>query len=216
MEQFALTARLRDEKGTSAARQCRREGFIPGVVYGHGKAPSNIAVAHKEFAVLLRHHGASHVIDLTIEGQVKDADAGVVLKEMQRDPVTREVLSLDFQWISMSEKVEMTVPVTLVGEAPGVKSEGGALEQVMHEILVSCLPGNLPEAITVDISGLSLGTSLHVSDVQAPEGVEILADAEATIVTIAKPISEADLESRPLEEGEEVEGLGTTEEETEA
>lgn len=200
MEQFALNVRPREAAGTGAARQCRREGFIPGVVYGHGQPASIVAVPARDFGALLRHHGGSHVIDLTIEGQEKPADMGVLLKDMQRDPVTREIVSVDFQWVSMKEAVHLSVPVTLVGEAPGVVEEGGSLDQVLFEIPVSCLPANIPDTITVDISGLRMGHSLHVSDIVPPEGVEILADPEETVVNIARPISLEDLETRPEEE----------------
>lgn len=200
MEQFALTVRPREAAGTGAARRCRREGFIPAVVYGHGQPTSTVAVPARDFAALLRHHGASHLIDLTIEGQEKLPDMGVLLKDVQRDPVTREVVSLDFQWVSLKESVHLSVPVTLVGEAPGVVQEGGSLDQVLFEIPVSCLPANIPDAITVDISGLRMGYSLHVSDIVPTEGVEILADPEDVVVNIARPISLEDLETRPAEE----------------
>lgn len=200
MEQFALNVRRREAAGTGAARKCRRDGFIPAVVYGHGQPVSTVAVPVREFGLMLRRHGSSQVIDLVIEGQEKVADMAVLLKEMQRDPVTREVVSLDFQWVSLKEAVQVSVPVTLVGEAPGVVEEGGSLDQVLFEIAVSCLPADIPEAITVDISELRIGDSLHVSAVNAPAGVEILANPEDTVVNIARPISLEDLETRPEEE----------------
>jgi large subunit ribosomal protein L25 len=201
MEQFTLTARLRETSGTSAARQFRREGLIPAVVYGHGQPVSNIVVSARDFGALLRHHGGGHVIALDVEGQAAVTDLAVLLKEMQRNPVTREILSADFQWVSLKEEVQVRVPVSLVGEAPGVAQEGGSLEQVMFEIEVACLPMTIPNAIEVDVSGLTMGHSLHVSDLVAPEGVRVLADADQTVVTVARPITAEDLETRVEEEG---------------
>lgn len=204
MEKFTLTAQLRDEKGTSAARKFRREGFTPGVVYGRGKPVSNIIVSTKDLGLLLRRHGASHAIDLTIEGQVKDSDAAVLVKELQRDPITREIESVDLQWVSLTEAVHLAVPVQLVGEAPGAKIGGGALEQIMFEIQIACLPNDIPEAILVDISGLELGGTIHVSDLTPPASVTFLADDTEGVVTIAKPITAEDLETRlEVEEGAE-------------
>ena len=212
MEQFTLTARLRETSGTSAARQFRREGLIPAVVYGHGQPVSNIVVSARDFGVLLRHHGGGHVIELNVEGQAAVSDLAVLLKEMQRNPVTREIVSLDFQWVSLKEEVRVRVPVSLIGEAPGVTQEGGALEQVLFEIEVACLPTVIPDAIRVDVSDLTLGHSLHVSDIVAPEGVRVLAEADQTVVTIGRPITAEDLTTRVEEEG----GIGVATAEGEA
>jgi large subunit ribosomal protein L25 len=215
MEQFALSVRLREAAGTGTARQCRRDGFIPAVVYGHGQQVSSIAVPAKEFGLLLRHHGGGHVIDLVIEGLDQVTDMAVLLKEMQRDPVTREIVGLDFQWVSMKEVVQVNVPVTLLGEAFGVTQEGGSLEQVLFEISVSCLPGAIPQSLAVDVSELRMGHSIHVADLTAPEGIEILASPEDTVVNVSRAISAEDLGSRPEEEaGVAAEGETTADEST--
>jgi large subunit ribosomal protein L25 len=200
MEQFVISAERREEIGTGAARKCRREGRTPGVVYGHGQEVVNLMVDSKELAPLLRHRG-SMVIDLNIPGLAKGKDIAALLKEVQRDPVSRQVLSVDFQWISLKEAVTVAVPVAVVGKSPGVEQENGVLEQILHEVTVSCLPTAIPERLEADISSLTLGHSLHVSDLQAPEGVEVLTAPEETVITIARPVTAADLETRVEEEG---------------
>lgn len=210
MEQFAITAQRRDSRGTGAARQYRREGFIPGVAYGHGQETVNLLVDSKALIPVLHHRGST-IIGLSIEGVDVDADLAALLKEIQRDPVSRKVLSVDFQWISLKEAVTVSVPVALAGEAPGVTAEAGVLEQVLFELSVSCMPTAIPENIEVDISGLNLGDTLHVSDLQIPEDIKVLNSPEDAVVTIARGVTAADLEVRA--EGEEGEELGELAEE---
>jgi large subunit ribosomal protein L25 len=201
MEQFAITAQRRDSKGTGAARQSRREGLVPCVIYGHGQESASLLVQAHDLLPILRHHGGT-IINLNIEGTKQDKEFAALLRDVQRDPVSREVLSVDFQWISLKEAVTLSVPVALVGEAPGVKLEGGALEQVLFEISISCMPNAVPANIPADISSLNVGGSLHVSDLPIPEGVEFLTGPEETVVVIARSVTAADLESRITEEGE--------------
>lgn len=203
MEQFVMEARKRDKHGTGAARAYRREGLVPAVVYGQSKEATSILVEARQLQALLRHHGS--LINLKIDGEAVDAGLGALLKETQRDPISRQVLSVDLQWVSLTEAVEVHVPVTLTGTAPGVARDGGSLDQVMHEILVSCLPGDIPDHIEVDLSNLEIGHSIHVADLTPPAGVTIMSSAEDVIVTITRPVRAEELEVH-LEEGEAVEG----------
>jgi len=210
MEQFVINALRREDIGTSAARRYRREGHTPGVVYGHGQETVNLVLDTRELLVLLRHRG-SMVIDLTIAGLEKDKDIAALLKEVQRHPVSRQILNVDFQWISLKEAVTVHAPVVLVGKAPGVEQENGVLEQILFEVSLSCLPIAIPEQIEADISSLTLGRSLHVSDLQAPEGVTILTPPDEAVVIIARPVTAAELETRVEEEAAELEELAEEE-----
>jgi large subunit ribosomal protein L25 len=203
MEQFVMDARRREANGTGAARANRREGLVPGVVYGQGQDPISILLDTKQLVAFLRHHGS--LINLTIDGQVAAENLAALLKQTQRHPVSREVLSVDLQWVSMAEEVELGVPVVIVGSSPGVARDGGALDQSMHEVLVACLPGDIPEHIEIDVSEMEIGHSLHVRDMTAPAGVRLVTGADEAVVSVLRPISKEDLEAQ-LEAPELVEG----------
>lgn len=213
MEQFAIDARKRENHGTGAARAYRREGLIPGVVYGQGQGTTSILVDARQFQSLLRYHGS--LINLKIEGEDVDSSLAALLRETQRHPVSREVLSLDLQWVSLTEAVEVAVPVVLTGEAPGVARDGGSLEQVMHEIMISCLPQEIPDNIAADIGALEIGSTLHVRDLVPPPGVTLVSSPDDVMVTISRPIRAEDLEVH-VEEGEEVAVVGEGPEAAEA
>jgi large subunit ribosomal protein L25 len=205
MEQFAIDARKRENHGTGAARAYRREGLIPGVVYGQGQGTTSILVDARQFQSLLRYHGS--LINLKIEGAEVDSSLAALLRETQRDPVSRQVLSVDLQWISLSEAVEVGVPVVLTGEAVGVARDGGSLEQAMHEITISCLPQAIPDSIEVDISALGIGSTLHVRDIVAPEGVTLVSAPDDVMVAISRPIRAEDLEAQLGEDADAEVGL---------
>lgn len=201
MDQLIISAQRRSETGTGAARKFRREGFIPAVVYGYGQEPTALAINARQLQAALRH-GASHVVDLQIEGVERVTDLAALIKNLEREPLSREVLSVDFQWVSMKEEINVSVSVTLTGESPAVKNEGGVLDQVMFEVEIACIPSAVPQTLELDISGLvHIGQSLHVSALSAPEGVRLLTDESETVVTIGRPVSAEDLEVR-LEEPE--------------
>jgi len=206
MEQVILEARRRTPGTKGAARSLRREGLVPGVVYGHRLDPMPIAVEARTLAKLLRHHRSGNVLfDLTVDGQAP-GEYKAIVKELQADPVSDQLLSVDFQWVSLTERVHVVVPVRVEGMAAGVKS-GGMLEQMLHEVQVSCLPTNIPEEIVVDVTPMEQGDSLHVSDIAAPEGVTILTHAEDTVVSVRVPhvapvVAEVEGEEA-VEEGEE-------------
>lgn len=183
MEQFAIAAQRRDKIGTGSARAYRREGLIPGVVYGHGGEPVSLLIAAKDIQSFLRHHGS--VAQLNIAGEAEDAGMGALLKAAQRHPVSREILSVDFLRISLTEKVQLNVPLVLTGEAVGVKIEDGVLDQAVYELTVECLPTSIPQQIELDVTDLHVGHSLHVRDIVAPEGVEIITSADEDVVNIS-------------------------------
>jgi len=202
MEQFAISAKKRENVGTGAARAYRREGLIPVTVYGQGQAASSLLVNAKELQGFLRHHGS--LASLNIEGDTSTDAMGVLIQETQRHPISREILSVDFLWVNLKETVHVNVPIVLVGEAPGVKLQAGSLDQTLYEVNVACLPTAIPEKIEADVSSLYTGQSLHVRDIVLPEGVTFITSLDEAVAVITKGIKSEDLEVQ-LEEGAEAE-----------
>lgn len=201
MELIPLKAEIREQTGKGPARRLRTAGFIPGVVYGLGRDTIHLSVARR---ALERVHGgaegANVLIDLEVPGEEKDSSIAAMIKEIQRDPVTRLPLSVDFQWVSLTEEIEVEVPIEVTGTAPGVKEDGGVVQQQLHTVAVKCLPTNIPEAIVANIDGMHIGDALFVSDLPAIEGVSYVPEPDEVVLTITPPISEEDLESRVDEE----------------
>jgi len=178
-----LTAVARDNTGKNNCNRLRSEGFIPAVVYSHGKAEV-IKIQEKEFTTLFKGHISESVIfDLHIAGE---QDIMAFVKDFQRDPVTGKVLHLDLFKVTKSEKIKTHVPVELIGSPVGLKL-GGILKFVERELMIHCLPGNLPEKIALDISKMEVGDSLHVSDIVHGPEFEILTNTHNVIVAVEKP-----------------------------
>lgn len=179
-----LSATVRSGTGKGVSRSLRREGQIPGVIYGHAREAQSLAIPAREFERLLeRIEAASTVIELAIDGSV----SRTLIREIQRHPFKKQVLHIDFQELVAGEKVTVKVPLTLVGTPEGVRLGGGILDQTLRELSIEVDPANIPAHIDVDVSGLGLGKSLHVSDLQLPEGVEALDDAGSTVCVVAAP-----------------------------
>ena len=178
-----LKADRRDAAGKGAARKLRATGRVPGVVYGHGMEPVPVAVDGRElYHVLHTDAGSNVLIDLAV-----GSDRHLTLaREIQRDHVRGQFLHVDFLAVRRDEKIHVDVPVELVGESHGVK-EGGVVEHHLWEIRVECLPGDVPERIEGDISKLGIGESLKVSELTLPPGVEVLTDADETVVSVVPP-----------------------------
>lgn len=199
METVVLNAETREQRGSSAVHKLRQQGKLPATVYGMGQEPVALTVSARDLNDLLRAgHGANVLVDLKIPGQSHAGSVAAMIREVQRHPVRRDLLHVDFQWVSLREKVIVKVPIHVEGDAPGLK-EGGALDQVLHEIEVECLPGAIPDALVVDITGMGILDSKHVSDLVAPEGVAIHHEPSDAVVTIAPPISMAALETQVAE-----------------
>lgn len=210
MEQVSITAQNRNERGTGPARELRRKGYVPGVIYGAGVETRQIAVSTTDLQQLLRQ-GINSLVKLEMEGLEQRADMAALLQDLQRHPITREVQSVDFKWISLKEAVHVNVTLELVGTSPGVE-EGGALDQIMFDVPVSCLPIAIPESVKIDISSLEIGQTLHAGLIELPEGVELLIEPDDAVVSVSRPISDEDLEVRTDEElGEELEELADEE-----
>jgi len=203
-EKFVVKAEQRDLRGKNAARRLRTEGKIPAVVYGgQGDSVAVTAELAQLAAVLRSPSGQNTVFSLDIAG-VGAAD--VIFQDRQIDPVKGRMIHADLRRLVAGEKMEMTVPLHFVGEPIGVKEEGGLLVEPVREITVLCEPGNAPTSIDVDVSSLGLNESLHVSDIKAPEGVEIHEDADTVIASVTI-VKEPELEPQVAEGAEpEVEG----------
>lgn len=181
----SITAETRKNGTKGELNKLRREGKIPGVVYGREISPSPVAVEEKDLLALLRTH-PNAVLELNTSAGNKQ---NVMITDVQRDGLTRKVLHIDFMKINMNEKIKTEVRIELTGDSTGVR-EGGILQTISHEIEVECLPTNIPDSIEVDISGLGVGENLLVKDISAPQGVEIKSDLDMVIVTILAPQKE--------------------------
>jgi len=214
-----ITLTPREPAHSRATRRLRREGLVPGVIYGGDAEPESFAVDAKVLRNAL--HAAGAVLEVTIEGGKQD---NVVVKDIQRHPVRGEVLHVDLLRVRMDVAIHATVTLELTGgeEAPGVK-EGGVLTQEMRELHIEALPGDIPDVITHDVSGAEMQATIHVSDITAPQGVTILDDPETVVATILLPTlepeePEVEVETELVgEEGEvaEAQAEGETGEEAE-
>lgn len=169
---FELQAELREEQGKGASRRLRREGKVPAVVYGGDRKPRAITLSHQE---LLRHVENEAFFSNVINLKVGDVEQKAIVKDMQKHPAKRVVMHMDFQRVLADEKIRMSVPLHFVGEdvAPGVKQGGGQFSHLKNDVDIACLPGDLPEFIQVDVSGMDIDDLLHLSDIKLPEGVEL-------------------------------------------
>jgi large subunit ribosomal protein L25 len=192
MAVVALSGQRRERLGKGGARTARREGQIPGVLYGHGEVPVPVSVGARDFDLALRgHKGGNPIVNLAVGGSQYTA----LIRDVQYDPLTHGILHLDFQHISLTETIEVKVNVHLTGIPTGVKDGGGILETILREIEVRCLPTAIPASIDADVSALNIGDSIHVRDLSVPN-VEILADPDATVATVVPPTV---MEEKPAE-----------------
>ena len=190
---LSLTAR--DPEGSRNARRLRRSGLVPGVIYGGGDEPTHFAVDARILRNTLAHSGA--ILEVSLDGA---AGTPVLVKDVQRHPVRGEAVHVDFLRVRMDQAIQTTVTVELVGadEAPGVV-EGGVLSQEAREITIEALPGDIPDSIKHDVSGLEMNATLTLDALTAPAGVTFVDDAETVIATITPPTLE------PVEEEIETE-----------
>jgi large subunit ribosomal protein L25 len=205
-----LQARERQERGKNAARRLRASGMIPAVLYGDGDGRSKpLSVPGKIVDYTLHHFGDNALYDIDLGAGTSTAR----IVDVQRNPVTGRLIHVDFAPVNMQERIEVTVPLHVVGESPGAE-EGGVLQQVAYEVQVESLPGDIPQELTIDVSTLGMGENLTVGDVTLPENVTLISDPEEIAVTVTAPteITEEDLEAAGVleeapEEAEPVEGV---------
>ncbi|HDZ77497.1 MAG TPA: 50S ribosomal protein L25 [Candidatus Omnitrophica bacterium] len=207
MKEVVLSANLREEIGSRQLKKLRREGFIPGIVYGGSKA-FPIKITRSSFIKFLHEHkGENVIINLEVaEEKSKSKDNTVMIKEMQHDPVSEEIIHLDFNKISLTQAISVKVPVEAKGEAEGVKADGGSLNHILWELELECLPKDMPKSILVDVSALKIGDAIHVKDIKFSQGVTVKHEADAIVLSVAPPAKEEVEEEEALgEEGAEPE-----------
>jgi large subunit ribosomal protein L25 len=197
MATASLNGSARTDRGTGIARKLRRDGKIPAVIYGHGREPQSLTVDTRELEKLLSTvSAASTVIELALDGRV----AKTLIRELQRHPVKRNVIHVDFQELVAGEKVTVSVPLRFTGTADGVRNSGGILEETMHQVHIRVDPSIIPNHIDVDVTPLTIGHSYHISDLKLPAGVAVLDDPEATVCVCTAPKTAT--EAVPGAEGE--------------
>jgi len=188
---FELVAEFRETQGKGASRRLRRSGKVPAILYGGHAEARPLSLEHQKLLIMLDNERFySTILDLKVDGKSQSA----VLKDVQRHPFRNAVLHIDFQRVEESEKIRMSIPLHFKGEAvaPGVKTQGGIVSHMRTEVEVSCLPKDLPEYIEVDISGLSINESIHMSQLMVPDGVQLveLLKEDPAVVAIHSPRAE--------------------------
>ena len=189
---YELEVERREKAGKGVARQLRRQGKIPGVLYGGGKSQFLALEHNKARRLVLSQVGHTGLLTVRMPGE---SEKVAVLKDHQLDPITGAILHIDLFEVSMEKSIRVKVPVSIVGAAPVGVKEGGILHQPLRELHIECLPGLIPDHIEVTGENLGVGQGIHVKEVEAPEGVKILDDPELMVIHVATKISEAKLES---------------------
>ncbi len=193
--QRELIISRREGTGKSLARRLRRSGRVPAILYG-GAAPTPITVDPRDVLRLIHGHaGTTQLLNLTFERAAGGAegDGGhrmAIIRDMQFDPVSEHLLHVDLQEVSMDRAITVTVAVHAIGEASGVKNQQGILSLVLHELQISCLPGQIPEQIDADVSALEIGDVLTVAQLTPPAGVRIMNDPGQAVATVSPPMAE--------------------------
>ena len=205
-EIHTLTVYLRTESGKRANRRLRNSGRVPAVLYGHGKAVKSLALATEELDVAVRHGNRF----VALSGGLSE---NAFIKDVQWNTWGTEILHVDFARVDADEKVHVTVPIELRGEAPGTK-DGGVVKLTMHTIELECAAASIPEKIDVNINHLEYGKTLQVSDLTLPHGAKALVDAATAVVSCVAPLDVSDEEATPAGE-EEPEVIGRKKADTE-
>ncbi len=191
MNKTALKVQIREGRGKGPARVLRREGRIPGIIYGVGE-PTPISLDSKELSrIITSGDGGSKLLSIEMEGREKMA----ILRDYQVDPVKNVLIHADLQEVAEDKTVHVTVAVVQIGGQPVGVKEGGILSHAVREIVVECLPTKIPEHIEVDCSGLKINESVHVGNLNLPDGVKALTDAGTVLFAVAPPISAEKLDA---------------------
>ena len=182
MATASLSASARTGTGKGVARSLRREGRVPAVIYGHARAPQALSVDARELGRLLDKNSAeTTVIELAVDGTM----SRTLIRDIHRHPVKRAIIHVDFQELVAGEKVSVNIPLVIVGTSVGVRLNAGILTQVMSELACRVDPANIPNRIEVDVTNVNVGGSVHVRELTIPAGVEVMADAGDTVLTVS-------------------------------
>lgn len=193
MKSVALKAYPRSQVQRAEVKKLRTAGRVPATIYGRQAKPQNLEVDFEEITDLLHHSVSENVlVDLAVENDPRSKRLALV-QEVQHHPLTAKVLHVDLHEVAENEKVTVSVPVETTGEAAGVKNGGGTLEHVMFKLKVRCLPKDLPEQIVIDVTALEIGKSIHLGEVIAPSGVEIIGEKGRTVVAVSAPRAEEEV-----------------------
>lgn len=204
MEKLTLTSEIRTGKGKNASRKIRAAGRIPATLYGHKEEPVSLAVDEASLRAILHTRSESAVVDLSIKGKTAEA-LNVIVRDVQRHPASGKLLHVDFQRISLDEKIRVEVKVTLSGDPKGVKEQGGILEHLARSLNIMCLPTSIPDSLDVDVSDLGIGDSRRLKHlVGAYPEVEFLDDLDTALATVIPPsVEEVKVAAVVGEEAEE-------------
>jgi large subunit ribosomal protein L25 len=184
-QQVKLKAQKRTVIGRNAIKKLKKEGLVPGIVYGSQAEPTALQVSARELTSVLAHASSEHVlVDLEITDDGQSTNRLALIQEVQHHPLRRELLHVDFHAVSTTEKITSEVPIEAVGDPLGVRTFGGLLEYSLRSLEVECFPQDLPDIVRVDVTNLNIGEALHVRDIPLPSGVEALTDADLTVVSV--------------------------------
>jgi large subunit ribosomal protein L25 len=213
MAQFSLSARIRDDKGKGMARRLRRDDRIPAVFYGPNAKTTMLSVSYSDLKGIMKQNTSENIIlGLQIESESGIENRKVMLKELQIDPIKDTFLHADFYEISMDKELTVDIPVHLVNAPIGVQ-KGGILQHVRREITITCLPDDLVDSLEVDVSGLDIGDSVHLRDIEIPEGIKTTQEDHLTIAVVVTPsVAPEEEEVEEIEEVEETEDKKVEEE----
>ena len=210
MADVALDVEIRSSKGKGAARKLRAAGRIPGTCYGSGRAPVSVSLDPRSLERLIKSSatGINTLIDLRVSGGGDYHGRVVLIKELQRDPVSARALHADFYAVDLEQAIEVSVPIHVTGTAPGV-TNGGILDHALRELRLECLPRAIPDQILVDVSHLEIGMSVHVRDLVLPEGVKLMSNPDLSVISVVTPAAlEEEAAAAAPAEGEAVPAEG--------
>jgi large subunit ribosomal protein L25 len=192
-QQAKLTAEKRTHAGRNAVKKIKAEGLVPAVIYGPKRETTILQVPGRDLSEVFSHAAGENIlVQLEILDGGNKTNTLALIQEVQHDPLKKDILHVDFQAISATEKIVAEVAIVAVGDAIGVRTYGGLLEHILRSFEVECYPKDLPEVIEVDVSNLNVGDSLHVKDLPLPEGVVAVTDGEQTVVAVVEPRVEAE------------------------
>jgi len=200
MEKIVVNAEIRTELGKSKVKKLREKDLIPAVVYKGGKECFNLKIQRKElFEALHTSAGENVLITLKIKGEKKVKEKTCIIKELQYHPVRENILHVDLNEISLTEKIKIKVPVQTHGEPEGVTKDGGVLDHPLWEVEIECLPTEIPEKIEVEVGKMKIGDTVYVKDLEVASGIKILNDPELTVLSVVPPAKEEVAEEVPAE-----------------
>ena len=204
-DNVVLKADVRDAVGKQAVKHLRQQGRLPAVVYGENLAPIVCSVSLKDLELIIHDQGRNALVSLEM-GEGGNGQDTTIIKEIQHHPLKAEMQHVDFQRISMTEKITVEVAVEAVGIPVGVRTEGGILEHMLYEVDVECLPSDIPDKIVFDVYGMNIGDTIHISDLVVDGNVDIVTEGDRSVFVVAPPTV-----AKAAEDGEEEEALGDEE-----